>query len=165
VNEEKIDFSVVKFLVVDGNPLMLEMVCDILQMLGASAVMRAKTYDHGLRMLKSVPVDVLITERVLTDQSGLKLVEFIRSDPGSLNRMLPVIMLTADSDVEYVIEARDLGVTEFLAKPFTVDSFYRRLAAVIARPRAFISTETYFGPDRRRRQQPYQGPERRQITF
>ena len=36
-----------------------------------------------------------------------------------------------------------------------------RIAAVIARPRAFVNSPEYFGPDRRRRQQAYSGPNRR----
>ncbi len=75
--------------------------------------------------------------------------------------MLPIIMLTANSEPEYVVEARDRGVTEFLAKPFTVDSLYRRLVSVIARPRPFVNAEQYFGPDRRRRQVPHGGRNRR----
>jgi DNA-binding response OmpR family regulator len=75
--------------------------------------------------------------------------------------MTPIIMLTANSEVDYVVRARDMGVTEFLAKPFNVEGLYRRLVAVIARPRAFVNADGYFGPDRRRRQVPYTGPDRR----
>jgi DNA-binding response OmpR family regulator len=70
-------------------------------------------------------------------------------------------MLTAHSEQEYVVAARDKGVTEFLAKPFNVDGLYRRLSSVIARPRAFVNASSYFGPDRRRRQVPHGGPNRR----
>jgi len=60
--------------------------------------------------------------------------------------------------------ARDHGVTEFLAKPFTVQAFFDRLVSVIIRPRAFVDAESYFGPDRRRRQTTISGPDRRQIA-
>jgi DNA-binding response OmpR family regulator len=60
------------------------------------------------------------------------------------------------------MEARDAGVTEFVAKPLSARTLLNRLNAVIYQPRAFVRTQTYFGPDRRRRVDPmHQGPWRR----
>jgi two-component system, chemotaxis family, chemotaxis protein CheY len=158
---EKIDFSKVRFLIVDNNPLSLQMMEDILRMLGTMAIWRCHDSEKAKEALREGEIDIVITERELEPQSGIELVDYIRHSGESLDRLLPVIMLTARSEPEYVTEARDKGVTEFLAKPFTVDSLYRRIATVIARPRAFVSAPQYFGPDRRRRQTAYSGPDRR----
>jgi DNA-binding response OmpR family regulator len=158
---EKIDFSVVRFLVVDHNQMMQEMVRDILLMLEAQTVFRAFNIDQARRVLREETIDVLVTERNIGPESGLDLLRYIRHHPDSPNRVLPVVMLTADSEEEYVVEARDCGVTEFLAKPFSIEGLYRRLVAAIARPRPFINTDGYFGPDRRRRQIAFGGPDRR----
>lgn len=158
---EKIDFSKVRFLVVDNNLLSAQLMEDILRMLGTTAIRRVTDSIKAKAALREGEVDIVITERELEPESGLELVDHIRHSSESPDRLLPVIMLTARSESEYVTEARDKGVTEFLAKPFNVDSLYRRLAAVIARPRAFVNAPQYFGPDRRRRQQAYSGPDRR----
>jgi DNA-binding response OmpR family regulator len=61
-----------------------------------------------------------------------------------------------------VVEARDAGVNEFVAKPVTARTLLDRIVATIYRPRAFVRTKDYFGPDRRRRADPdYAGPLRR----
>ena len=39
--------------------------------------------------------------------------------------------------------------------------FRSRIRAVVERPRPFIRTETYHGPDRRRQNLPFNGPDRR----
>ncbi|MGY4503815.1 hypothetical protein ACVWYH_007772 [Bradyrhizobium sp. GM24.11] len=58
--------------------------------------------------------------------------------------------------------ARCAGVTEFLAKPISAKGLYQRILNVVASPRPFIKTKTYFGPDRRRNtNSAYMGPERR----
>ncbi|MBP7065270.1 response regulator [Ferrovibrio sp.] len=158
---EKIDFSHVRFLIVDNNRLMGKLVKDILAMLGASQISLARDYEHALVALRSGSIDVCITEWNLKPRSGLELLDFIRNDATSADRLLPVIMLTANSEMEYVVESRDAGVTEFLAKPFTADGLYRRLVSVIARPRDFVSVRGYFGPDRRRQQLPFDGADRR----
>ncbi|MBI1778756.1 MAG: response regulator [Proteobacteria bacterium] len=158
---EKIDFSKVSFLLVDANPLALDMIQDILKMLGATGVRRVQDSTKAIKALREDNIDVMITEWELEPMSGLELIDYLRFSPDSPNRLLPVIMLTAHSEQEYVVAARDKGVTEFLAKPFTVDGLYRRLSSVIARPRSFVNAQSYFGPDRRRRQVPHGGPNRR----
>jgi DNA-binding response OmpR family regulator len=61
-----------------------------------------------------------------------------------------------------VVAARDAGVTEFLTKPISAKALYQRILNVVANPRPFIKTKTYFGPDRRRNvNASYAGPERR----
>lgn len=159
---EKIDFSHVRFLVVDTNKLMCQLIKDILQMLGVLQVATARDSEKAIAVLRSGGVDVLITEWNLKPKSGMELLDWLRNDGTSPDRMMPVIFLTANSEMEYVVESRDRGVTEFLAKPFTADSMYKRLVSVIARPRDFVSVPNYFGPDRRRQQLPFEGPDRRQ---
>lgn len=161
---EKIDFSKVRFLVVDGNRVFLDMIRDVLAMLGATDVRGATDANKAKRYLSEDGIDVVITEWNLDGESGVDLVDFIRNAPDSPNRLLPVIMLTANSDEKFVLAARDLGVTEFLAKPFTAQKLFDRLVAVVARPRAFVDADSYFGPDRRRRQIDHGGPERRQAA-
>jgi DNA-binding response OmpR family regulator len=71
-------------------------------------------------------------------------------------------MLTAHSDKTRVEAARDAGASEFCAKPVTAAELLRKVGAVIDRPRPFVRTDSYFGPDRRRRDDPaYKGEERR----
>lgn len=159
---EKIDFSHVRFLVVDSNKLMCQLVKDILMMLGVTQVTTARDSEKAIAALRAGGIDVVVTEWNLKPRSGLELLDWLRTDGMSPDRMMPVIMLTANSEVDYVVESRDKGVTEFLAKPFTADSMYRRLVSVIARPRDFVSVKDYFGPDRRRQQLPFEGVDRRQ---
>src|ERR1700761_7580061 len=86
----------------------------------------------------------------------------LRNSPDSKNPYLPIVMMTGHSEKSRVVEARDAGVTEFVAKPLTAKSVLERLQAVIYRPRPFVRTANYFGPDRRRREDPaYGGPWRR----
>jgi two-component system chemotaxis response regulator CheY len=86
----------------------------------------------------------------------------IRQPGANANPYVPIIMLTGHSEKKRVVAARDAGVTEFLAKPISAKSLYQRILNVVANPRPFIKTKSYFGPDRRRIVNPnYIGPERR----
>ena len=93
---------------------------------------------------------------------GLELTRMIRQPNANANPYVPIIMLTGHSEKKRVVAARDTGVTEFLAKPISAKGLYQRILNVVANPRPFIKTRTYFGPDRRRNSNGgYLGPERR----
>jgi DNA-binding response OmpR family regulator len=86
----------------------------------------------------------------------------IRQPGANANPYVPIIMLTGHSEKKRVVSARDAGITEFLAKPISAKALYERILNVVANPRPFIKTKSYFGPDRRRNSNPnYVGPERR----
>ena len=90
------------------------------------------------------------------------LTQMIRQPGANANPYVSIIMLTGHSEKRRVIAARDAGITEFLAKPISAKSLYQRIVNVVANPRPFIKTKSYFGPDRRRNVNPnYVGPERR----
>jgi DNA-binding response OmpR family regulator len=76
--------------------------------------------------------------------------------------MTPVIMITGHFTATRLAEARNAGVDEFLAKPLTARGVLDRVRLVIDHPRAYVQTGSYFGPDRRRRNDPnWEGPWRR----
>jgi two-component system, chemotaxis family, chemotaxis protein CheY len=86
----------------------------------------------------------------------------IRQPGANANPFVPIIMLTGHTERTRVTRARDAGITEFLAKPISAKGLYQRVFSIVAHPRPFIKTATYFGPDRRRNtSSSYSGPERR----
>lgn len=93
---------------------------------------------------------------------GMSLIKNIRTHPSSTNRTVPIILITGYSAASRVKQARDIGVTEFLVKPFTGGDLAKRIAHIINKPRDFVQTPKYFGPDRRRKKgDEYQGPQKR----
>jgi DNA-binding response OmpR family regulator len=97
---------------------------------------------------------------------GISLARMIRNDPKSPNPYIPIILMTGFSEKRRVIQARDAGVTEFLVKPFTARDLFRRITQIIERPRQFVKSEDFFGPDRRRKTSvEYNGPLRRELDI
>ena len=94
---------------------------------------------------------------------GISIARRIRNDFLSPNKFVPFILMTGFSEKRRVMQARDVGVTEFLVKPFTARDLYKRLYQVIERPRQFVRSDDFFGPDRRRKSPVnYDGPLRRE---
>lgn len=152
----------VRFLVVDDNGHMLNIVKTILRGFGAKCIYEARDASDAFSRLKNDSIDIVIVDFMMEVLDGVEFVHMVRNSSDSPNRYVPIIMLTAHSERSHVTQARDAGVNEFCAKPVTALELYRKISAIIHHPRPFIKTETYFGPDRRRRQKTdYHGPERR----
>jgi CheY-like chemotaxis protein len=151
----------VRFLIVEPNQFMRQVLRQLLRTFGAVEIAGAATSGEAFQQIARFRPDILLTEWLLSPQDGIEFVKRLRSE-GSPDRLLPVIMVTAHAELANVIVARDAGVNEFVAKPFTAMALFRRVREVIERPRPFVSTEAYFGPDRRRRSgENYRGRKRR----
>ena len=105
--------------------------------------------------------DIILSDLVMAPINGLLFLRWVRTSKESVNRMIPFIMLSGAADETYVNSSRDLGATEFLAKPFSAETVYKHLVKVIEVPRQFVTTTKYFGPDRRRQKQDPPDKERR----
>lgn len=151
-------------LVVDDSRHMLAITKAILRGLGVRNVKLASDAAEAFKEMKHFPADIVIVDWMMTPLDGLDFVRLVRTAKDSANPYIPIIMLTGHTEMHRIMEARDAGVTEFLAKPLSPKALYNRLLAIVERPRAFIRTDSYFGPDRRRRQEPYKGFDRRLKT-
>jgi two-component system chemotaxis response regulator CheY len=114
---------------------------------------------EALQVVRDHQIDIAIVDFRMSPLDGVQFTQLVRQSPDSPDPFLPIIMLTGFAERHRVFEARDAGVTEIVVKPVTARSLLDRINTVIFKPRPFIRTEDYFGPCRRRRDDPaYDGP-------
>lgn len=156
------DLKTLHVLLIEDNLNMRDMIKSVLFELGLKNITVAHDGVSAYREIKSNPIDLVLCDWVMRPINGPMFVKRIRRGKDSPNKYIPIIMLTGHTDLTKVIEARDIGVNEFLAKPFTAKRLYSRIKAVIENDRQFVEIESYFGPDRRRsRTDALKGKERR----
>jgi two-component system chemotaxis response regulator CheY len=155
-------FDRLKVLVVDDNIHMRKLVTTVLQDFGVVQIYEADSGERACAMLREINPDICVVDWIMEGMSGLEFTTKVRTDPQAPNPFVPVIMLTGHTHLDRVLQARDAGVNEFIAKPVSVKTMMQRLVAVIESPRPYVRTKGYFGPCRRRRgADEYRGPERR----
>ena len=155
-------FELLKILLVDDNHHMRVLLTEILRAIGVRQVFEAADGAEGLQLMRTHQIDIIMTDLAMQPLDGIDFVRLLRNSADSPNPMAPVIMITGHSTHKRVNEARDVGVTEFLSKPVTARGVLERIGRVVDNPRPFVRTNTYFGPDRRRKADPlYTGPMRR----
>lgn len=155
-------FERLNVLIVEDTVPMRKLVTSVLETLGIGTIHTAHNGKSGYELFCKENPDIIITDWHMMPTSGIELVDKIRNSPDSPNKMIPIIMMTGYSAMPRVSEARDSGATEFLVKPFSANDLARRIAYVINKPRDFIETDDFFGPDRRRRKmEDFNGPHKR----
>lgn len=155
-------FELLKILLVDDNQHMRLLLTEILRAIGVRSVFEAEHGAEALSIMRTNSIDIVMTDLAMGPIDGIDFVRQLRTAPDSPNQLIPVIMVTGHSTSRRVTEARDAGVTEFLAKPVTARGVLERVVEVIDNPRPFVRSRDYFGPDRRRKADPhFHGPYRR----
>lgn len=151
-------------LVVEGHQMMRRVMRDVLTSLGVNnvEVVTANELDNPANA--QFQPDVIFTDWS-PNCDGLEVIKQIRDKKRNFDRYIPIVMVSAFTEVKQVCMARGAGITEFLAKPVSATLIYRRIAAMVENPRDFVETGSFFGPDRRRRQAPPKGVERRKQVF
>ena len=154
-------------LVVDDDPDICALINDLLRALGFGRCLTAVNGEVAMAILadsEATPIDLVITEIAMEPGDGGDLLQWIRRSLKSPNRFMPVVLMTGQTEMEAMLRMRDLGVTEVLAKPLSLDRLCSVIDGLIASPRRFVESGRYFGPDRRRLEIPYRGGERRDLA-
>ena len=154
----------VSILLVDPDIHLAKVVLQLLTQIGFKSVTHVRSGQEAIQRLLTVPYQILVTEWDLKDSNGLELVSFVRRDERSMNRMLPIIMLTGRGEVQDVHQARDSGITEFVVKPFSAQTLFNRIQQIVDHPRSFVVAGGYVGPERRRRGLPPPGVDDRRVS-
>ncbi len=154
-----------KFLIVDDDANMRQLIKTILSSLGVKDLETTSGTNQGYALLTKFAADIVICDLRMDPLDGIEFTRMVRTKEDSPNIYLPIIMLTGHAEIAAVENARKAGVHEFLSKPVSPTKLYKTIQGLIENPRAFVRSKDYFGPDRRRRQDPkYKGPERRRET-
>lgn len=152
-------------LVVEDSEPMMEVIVRILTKFGFGRILRATDGEQGFSLFQRMKPDLVITDWHMEPVDGLEMTRWIRRNKYSVKRTIPIILMTGFTEHTRIANARDIGVTEILVKPFSANDLARRLMHVIDMPRDFIETEMFFGPDRRRRPGEFDGADRRVLNL
>ncbi len=163
---KKSQLSHINVLVMDADSRIATLLRNVLTNLGFGKIYTANSGTAGMQILNANSIDLIITDWDMEPMNGIDFIKHIRTNNVSINRMIPIIMLTGKSNRQHVEFARDAGMTEFVVKPFSVQTLCNHIMLVVEHPRNFIMASNFAGPCRRRRNLSPDGVEdrRKEIT-
>jgi two-component system, chemotaxis family, chemotaxis protein CheY len=161
---DALNLTRLRVLVIDDNAFARHLIHFALGGLGVQQIYPVENAVDGLTVMRSVMPDLILLDWMMPDVDGIKFVKQVRGDKHSPLRYLPIIVVTAYSEIWRVHEARDAGANEFVVKPFSARTLFGKIRQIVDTPRAYIDIpEGFFGPDRRRRNLPVPEDRRRAV--
>ncbi|MBN66857.1 MAG: hypothetical protein CMM94_04740 [Rickettsiales bacterium] len=186
VPKQRSKLAKVYVLLLDNDDKIIKLLENVLRALGFETIFTARDGYEGVKILREQSIDLVITDwdlqpirqypegvskdKVISTEwgdfppnNGASFVHSLRHSPTSPHPFVPVIMITGPTLSNNIRYARDAGVNEILMKPVDARNLCRRIIEIVDNPRAFITSDNYKGPDRRRREAAWDKEERRKL--
>tara|TARA_R110002110_G_scaffold88766_3_gene231220 strand:+ start:184 stop:645 length:462 start_codon:yes stop_codon:yes gene_type:complete len=126
-------FETLTVLVVDDSSHMRYLLLGLLRALGVGEIIMAKDGDEAWSHYVKHKPDLVITDAAMAPTDGFALAKRLRDDDIATSRHIPIIMVSAHTEISAIERARDVGITEFVRKPIVPRALYERLIAVVNR--------------------------------
>ena len=110
-------------LVADDSGTMRKIIIRILQAIGIPNATEAKDGDEAVALFKRGGISLVLTDWNMPGKSGLEVIREIRSQ----DKTVPIIMITTEAEKSRVLEAIQVGVSDYIIKPFEAESLRAKL--------------------------------------
>jgi DNA-binding NtrC family response regulator len=118
--------SAVSLLVIDDNPGSVELLSTALAQPGLE-ILTASNPEEGLNLFRDRRPQVVLTDLVMPQMSGMEVLEqIVKIDPAT-----DVILMSAHYSTESAVEAVKKGASDFLNKPVSIDPLRERISKLV----------------------------------
>ena len=127
-------------LVVEDNPDMQLYIKSLLKQAGYR-VRTANDGVEGLAKASELIPDIIVSDVMMPNMNGMEMLQKLKVDKTIGH--IPVMMLTAVQDERWVQQSLQMGVDEYVTKPFSASLLKARIANLLARRGEIRQVETY----------------------
>ncbi len=119
-----------KILAVDDDPIILELLAEILGVVGFTNLTLCESAYEALDAVAGadVPFDCLLLDIQMPGMDGVQLTSTVRKIPQYATT--PILMITAMSDRSYIDSAFSAGASDYITKPFEIVEVHARLRLI-----------------------------------
>ena len=110
---------------------------------GHERIVCAASGNEALALIEKEKFSLILLDLMMPDLNGDEVLKVIRSDPDK--RDIPVIMISADTDVDKVSQCIELGADDYLPKPFNSTILRARIGAALRRQSLRALENEYVG--------------------
>jgi len=111
-------------IVIEDDNFMREDIVSILE-LEDFTVLGAASGEAGLDLLNTHTVDLILCDVWMPGMNGFEVLEKVQANDSW--RQLPFLFLSANSGQDFIDKGEALGATDYIVKPFTVDTLIETL--------------------------------------
>lgn len=116
----------VKIVYVEDNPANIALLKMIMSYVPQAELIVAEDGESGLRRIRSERPDLVFLDVHLPTMQGEEVLRRLMDDPETKD--IPVVMVSADATPQRIAELKSAGASDFIAKPFQIDSIFEAVA-------------------------------------
>lgn len=117
-----------RILIVEDDPTLSMIISETLQRDGFE-ILTAGNGEEGLKMFTRHGADLIVADVMMPRMDGFEMGRQIRQ----INRSVPLLFLTAKSEIDDIVEGFELGGNDYLKKPFKMLELIVRIKALLRR--------------------------------
>lgn len=117
-------------LVVDDEPAIRDMIGTALDVAGYHSIQADNAQQAHAMIIDNRP-DLVLLDWMMPGTSGVELIRRLQRD--DITRNVPVIMLTAKTSEDNIVQGLDVGADDYVTKPFSPRTLVARIKAVLRR--------------------------------
>ncbi len=119
------------YLVVSNSQVIRNLVVNILKnAFGIKKIVQAGDGEKALKVLHSIPIDMIISDWNMPGMDGKELLAAMHQERAL--KKTPFIMITSNGEMKFILHAMELGVTDYVVKPFTPLDLEKKLRSAWA---------------------------------
>lgn len=112
-----------RVLVADDSSTMRKIILRSLNAVGVTEITEAGDGEEAIKLFGEGQFDLVLTDWNMPGKSGLEVIQSIRT----VNKTIPIVMITTEAEKTRVLEAIQAGVSDYLVKPFTAEDLRGKL--------------------------------------
>ena len=114
-------------LVVDDDKFSRSFIKTALYQIGIKTIKEAASASEATEILRNFNVNLILLDQIMEGKNGIEFASEIRGGKISDNKDIPIVMITVDNHEKTVLEARNLGIKEYLIKPISPQALKKRI--------------------------------------
>lgn len=144
------NFRHLRTLIIDPSGYSKNLLKTLLATLGVEHVVAMGQTDYALVSLRNELFNIVFCDEMVAPHDPIAFLKALRRDLRTRDVTIPVVLVSAGADIDKIKAARDAGMSDVLTKPVSAETVERRLRALLLKPKAFVASKAFVGPDRRR---------------
>lgn len=130
-NGKQINLDMITCLIVDDDKFSRTFVKTALYQIGIKNTKEAATTTEAMEILRGYKINIVLLDQQMPEGSGLELARGIKEGKIGDNKDLPIIVVTIETKEKTVMDAKSIGIHEYLVKPISPLALKKRICTAL----------------------------------
>ena len=129
--QKQVPWETITCLIVDDDKFSRTFAKTALYQIGIKNIKEVGSADEAREMVGASKIDVILLDQQMPQKSGLDFARELKNNPHDELKNIPIIMITVDTKEKTVLEAKILGIQEYLVKPISPLALKKRICSAL----------------------------------